>query len=125
MAKNSNKFIDKTFWSYCFGFLVSIFLSLQAYYLVVRQTIEYSQLLFLIMFLAVIQLAVQLVFFLHVTEEKKPRLNLQILFFAIFTVLVIVFGSLWIMSNLDKYHGAKPLPEETKNYIIEDEGFSN
>jgi cytochrome o ubiquinol oxidase subunit IV len=49
---------------------------------------------------AVLQLFVQLFFFLHLGREEKPRWNSVSMSFAVFVVVVIVFGSLWIMSHL-------------------------
>lgn len=125
MKTNSKKLLDRTFFKYLIGFIISIALSLEAYYLALGNNLNYANLIAILLLLAVIQLIVQLVFFIHIVDEKKPRINLQVLIFASFTVLVIVFGSLWIMNNLDKYHGAKTLPKETNEYIIKDEGFSN
>jgi cytochrome o ubiquinol oxidase operon protein cyoD len=51
--------------------------------------------------LAIIQLFVQLFFFLHLGEESKPRWNLMVLLFAAMVVIIVVFGSLWIMNNLN------------------------
>lgn len=51
--------------------------------------------------LAVIQLFIQLVCFLHVGRESKPRWNAYALAFAATVVVILVIGSLWIMSNLN------------------------
>ncbi|HVZ76118.1 MAG TPA: cytochrome C oxidase subunit IV family protein [Candidatus Paceibacterota bacterium] len=48
---------------------------------------------------ALIQLAVQLIFFLHV-GEKDNRSNLPSLFLALIVVCILVGGTLWIMQNL-------------------------
>jgi cytochrome o ubiquinol oxidase operon protein cyoD len=53
--------------------------------------------------LAILQLIVQLVFFLHLGREEKPRWNSISAALALFVVGVIVIGSLWIMSHLQ--HG--------------------
>lgn len=49
--------------------------------------------------LAVIQLVVQLVYFLHIGRHSKSA-NLVMLGLAVFIVSTVVGGSLWIMSNL-------------------------
>ena len=51
--------------------------------------------------LAVAQLMVQLVFFLHLGTESKPRWNLTVVLFALMVVVILVFGSLWIMKNIN------------------------
>jgi cytochrome o ubiquinol oxidase operon protein cyoD len=51
--------------------------------------------------LASVQLVVQLLFFLHLDAEEKPRWKLTSFIFA-FTILgIIVFGSLWIMFDMN------------------------
>lgn len=49
---------------------------------------------------AILQLFVQLSFFLHMGEEARPRLNLMALCFALLVVGIVVGGTLWIMDNL-------------------------
>ena len=56
-----------------------------------------------IIFLAVVQLVVQLVFFLHLGRERQPRWNLLAFAFMAIVLLILVLGSLWIMNNLN-YH---------------------
>jgi cytochrome o ubiquinol oxidase operon protein cyoD len=87
--------------AYVIGFVSSIVLTLFAYILVVNHVISGTGLVAAIVGLAIIQLFVQLFFFLHLGEEKKPRWNLMALLFAATVVIIVVFGSLWIMSNLN------------------------
>ena len=47
---------------------------------------------------AVLQFLVQLLFFMHIREEDKPRYNLISLIFAALLLLTIVIGSIWIMT---------------------------
>ena len=49
---------------------------------------------------ALIQLGVQLYFFLHLGEERSPRYNLMALVFALIVVAILVGGTLWIMQEL-------------------------
>ncbi len=49
---------------------------------------------------AILQMLVQLYCFLHMGEEARPRLNLQVLIFALLVVVIVVGGTLWIMRNL-------------------------
>ncbi|MGV2788375.1 cytochrome o ubiquinol oxidase subunit IV, partial [Clostridium perfringens] len=50
-----------------------------------------------LMIAAVLQLMVQLLFFMHLREENKPRYNLISLVLGLVILLVIVAGSMWIM----------------------------
>lgn len=87
--------------SYIIGFILSIILTILPYYMVVNHLFEREALLGAIVILAILQLLVQLIFFLHLGDESKPRWNLITFVFAIIVVGVVVFGSIWIMNNLD------------------------
>jgi cytochrome o ubiquinol oxidase operon protein cyoD len=87
--------------SYIVGFVSSIILTLVAYILVVNHVLSGIGLVAVIVGLAIIQLFVQLFFFLHLGDEAKPRWNLMALLFAAMVVVIVVFGSLWIMNNLN------------------------
>ena len=63
--------------------------------------VNYNALVTIILGLAIVQMIVQLVFFLHVGEETKPKWKLWSLLFGIMVVAIIFIGSLWIMYNLD------------------------
>lgn len=106
---------------YAFGFVYSIILTLLAFGLVINKTLEGWGLLFVIISLASIQLAIQLIFFLHINEEKKPWLKQTTFWFAAGVVVIIVFGSLWIMINLNYHHGSQLSPDETRKKIQQDE----
>lgn len=106
--------------SYLKGLSWSLALTLIAYILVTKATFSRNTLLLLVGFLAVMQFLVQAVYFLHLTGETKPRWKRLMFVSMLGVVLVIVFGSLWIMQNLNYHH-----PDPTKSsdsYIIHDEG---
>jgi len=121
--------------AYYIGYILSLGLTLAAYLLVQRYTGTH-QWLFSMTFilgaisaLAVVQMFVQLVFFLHLDRESKPWWNNTVLAFAASVVIIIVFGSLWIMASLNYHHdNSSPdhmnvmSPHQTDEYIIHDEG---
>ena len=51
--------------------------------------------------LAVAQMGIHLVFFLHITTGPDNTNNVLALAFGILTVLLVVIGSLWIMADLN------------------------
>lgn len=51
--------------------------------------------------LAVAQMGVHLVFFLHITTGPDNTNNVLALAFGVLIVALVVVGSLWIMTNLD------------------------
>lgn len=114
-----------SFKSYAAGFVLSIFSTMMAYLLVVDHLftgdpmLSRTGVIAAVVGLGVFQLLVQLVFFLHLGRESKPRWNLIVFLFMLLVLVIIVFGSLWIMKNLN-YHMTSP--QDTETYIIQDEG---
>ena len=51
--------------------------------------------------LAVAQMGIHLVFFLHITTDPDNANNVLALAFGILIVCLVVFGSLWIMQHLN------------------------
>ncbi len=111
--------------SYISGYIISLILTLTAFALVAQhvnsehQALPHEVLIPTIIVFAIIQLIAQLVLFLHLGKESKPRFNLTIFLFMLLVVGLLVGGSLWIMSNLD-YHGMHD--KNVEEYIIHDEG---
>lgn len=108
--------------AYVIGFSLSVYLTIVAYLLVTKHLFDGRLLIALIIGLAVLQFVVQVYYFLHLGQETRPRWKLVSFIFMIGTVGILVFGSLWIMSNLDYHHGQTPA--ETDQAIIEDEGIN-
>jgi cytochrome o ubiquinol oxidase operon protein cyoD len=106
--------------TYITGFLLSLLLTLTAYFLVARHVsshhaaVSHFALIFMVVALAIIQLLVQLTFFLHLDTESSPRWNLKTLLFAALVVIILVFGSLWIMNNLNYHH---PTQNQINDYL--------
>ena len=87
--------------AYVIGFVLSIILTLFSYFTVVYSLLSGWTLITLVAIFAVAQATVQLLLFLHLATEGKPRWNLMTFLFMALIVGVIVLGSLWIMYNLD------------------------
>lgn len=83
--------------SYTLGFIFSIVLTVIPITIVLNGWLEGRANAIMLMVFAVLQLAIQLLFFMHLREEKKPRYNLISLVFGLVILLVIVAGSMWIM----------------------------
>ena len=109
---------NATFKSYLIGFLLSLILTFTAYFAVVNRAYSGSSLIAVILGLALAQLLVQLIFFLHLLDESKPRWNLVIFLSTISTILILVIGSLWIMSHLNY----NMMPSEMEEFLLRDEG---
>jgi cytochrome o ubiquinol oxidase operon protein cyoD len=90
-----------SFGKYVLGFLLSIGLTLFAYVLATHQAYSKDLVIGVLTALALVQFIVQMIFFLHVGTERKPRWKLAVMFMMLGVVLILVFGSLWIMNNLN------------------------
>ena len=106
--------------SYIIGFILSIVTTLLAYFLVVNHVWPKEMLTYVVLGIAVVQLLVQVVFFLHL--GRGSRLKSITFLFAILIVLVVVIGSLWIMQNLD-YNMMHMSPDEIEMYMHQNEGI--
>jgi cytochrome o ubiquinol oxidase operon protein cyoD len=104
---------------YIVGFVSSIILTIVAFGLVTQKPFENKITIALILFLAIVQLYVQLVYFLHLNREKNPRWNLMLFILSVWFLIWIVLGSLWIMKNLD-YNMSQ---QEYEQEILIDEGY--
>jgi cytochrome o ubiquinol oxidase operon protein cyoD len=107
-----------TFRSYVTGFILSVVFTISAYLLVRHHALDPRNLVILIVLLAMIQFIVQLIFFLHLGRESKPRWKLFVLIFMIFVVSILVFGSLWIMGNLNY----RMSPQQMNTYMTDQGG---
>ncbi len=98
--------------SYVWGFVLSLVLTLAAYFSVSCKILPYTPLLCTILALAIIQTTVQLILFLHLGEEKKPYWHLLTFLFMLSILIIIVLGSLWIMAylNYNTMPGMHPKP---------------
>ncbi|MBP7834897.1 cytochrome o ubiquinol oxidase subunit IV [Candidatus Saccharibacteria bacterium] len=121
---NNTKSHKPSFKLYAIGFSLSLILTVIAFGLVQlhlssgHETFKHELIVPIILGLAFIQLLVQLMFFLHIGQESKPKWKLMAFLFGIMVVAIIFIGSIWIMYNLDynMMHN-----KETDTKIIDDE----
>jgi cytochrome o ubiquinol oxidase operon protein cyoD len=105
--------------SYQVGFFFSIILTLIAFLLVYlhinsdHAMFSHQFLTVAIFDLAVVQLIVQAVFFLHLNTHSSARWNMIVFLFTGLVVFTVVAGSLWIMQNLNY----RMTPEELHTYM--------
>ena len=105
--------------SYIVGFLLSLVFTAIPYYMVVNKSASGSALLATILGIAVLQMVIQIVFFLHLGRGPKPLYNVAFFFATVGTILLVVVGSIWIMNHLN-YNMA---PTEVSKKLIEKEGI--
>ncbi len=126
MDSQSSHHIDKrakdehgTMKSYVIGFLLSLIFTFIPYYMVINQTVSGSALLATILGFAVLQMVVQITFFLHLGRGPKPNWNLFFFIATVGIILIVVGGSIMIMNNL--YQNMMP-SDQTKK-LANDEGI--
>ena len=107
--------------AYISGFVLSLALTLAAYLTAVQHALPQQAALIALMVLACMQFVVQVICFLHLGTEKASREKLVILACAGLIVVIIVVGSLWIMTHLNERMMADPAQME--QYMSEQGGI--
>jgi len=105
--------------SYVVGFLLSLLFTFIPYIMVVNQTFTGTKLLVTIICFAMVQLVIQVTFFLHLGRGPKPKWNLYFFISTIGVVAFVVGGSIFIMNNL--HYNMSPSDKLKK--IANDEGI--
>ncbi len=87
--------------SYLGGFLLSLLLTLGAYYAATLKFFSPLGIDITVGLFAIFQSVIQLLLFFNLTREPKPRWNLIVFLFMLMVVVIIILGSIWIMNNLN------------------------
>ena len=85
---------------YLVGYLVSAVLTIGAFLAVETTALTPSSVIAAVTVLAIAQMLVHLIFFLHISTHPNQRTNILAYAVAMLIVAMIVAGSLWIMSHL-------------------------
>lgn len=85
---------------YLIGFLASVVLTAIPFGLVMTGALEPTATAAIVVILAVVQILVHTVYFLHVDTKAEGGWTLVALVFTAIMVLIVIFGSLWIMYHL-------------------------
>ena len=113
-----------TYKSYLVGFIISIALTLAAFFIVLRPGFFHAgagAVVPIILVLAVAQLLVQLLCFLHIGNESGPRWKLVAFLSTASIVLIVIIGSIWIMSHLN--YNMMASPGDMSSYIQSQDGL--
>lgn len=106
--------------SYVVGYILSLVFTFIPYFMVVNKYLTGNALIATILSIGLLQMVVQLVFFLHLGRGPKPLYNV-VFFFATFGIVVITVGaSVIIMNNL--YHNMSP--EELTRRLAQKENIT-
>jgi len=86
---------------YLTGFGLSVLATVVAFYLSGTSLVWQPSIPAALIVLAIAQIGVHIVFFLHITTRPDSMNNVMALTFGIFVVFVLIVGSVWIMTNLN------------------------
>lgn len=103
------------FKSYLMGFILSIFLTLFSFILVIKKVFSVDKTILIIVITALVQFSIQLIFFLHINRKAKKSWQLSALVFMVIVIFILVFGSIWIMYNLN--YRMMPTNAQVNNYL--------
>ena len=86
---------------YVAGFVLSVILTAAAFWLVMGRVFESSVVTtFVILGLAIVQIYVHMVFFLHMTSKAEGGWSWMSLIFTLVLLIIMLSGSVWIMHHL-------------------------
>ncbi len=86
--------------SYIVGFVLSVILTAASFLIVMGHGMAASTAIPLIAALALVQVVVHLVCFLHMNASSQQQWNVMALGFTIMTAVILIGGSMWIMHNV-------------------------
>lgn len=113
----NDKVLNKQINRLTIGFASAGFLTVVCYVAVQYPWLGATELAWVVMGGAVAQFVVQVLFFLHLHEESKPRWQTHAFMFTVLSLLIIVVGSLWIMANMN--YNMHITPEQATEQIKE------
>jgi cytochrome o ubiquinol oxidase subunit IV len=93
--------------SYVIGLVLATLLTAVSFYVAKSNQFWQPSIPIALVVLAIAQIAVHLIFFIHITTAPDNTNNILALAFGVLIVTLIVAGSLWIMYNLN--HNLMPM----------------
>ena len=94
---------------YGVGLCLAILLTATSFFVAGTDLVWQPSIPVAIVVLAIAQMGVHLVFFLHITTGPDNTNNVMALAFGILIVVLVIGGSLWIMANLN--HNMAPMDQ--------------
>jgi len=94
-------------WGYLLGLVLAIGLTAASFWAAQTHLIYAPAVPVALVTLAIAQMGIHLVFFLHITTAPDNTNNVLALAFGVLIVCLVVFGSLWIMDHLN--HNMMPM----------------
>lgn len=89
--------------SYLTGFVLALALTATSFWLASGHMLTPASLVAALVVLAIGQMLVHLIFFLHITTAPAQKTNILALLVTLLIISLMVIGSLWIMSQLNEH----------------------
>lgn len=102
---------------YIVGLIAAFTLVYFAYFAVTEAWFAGRALAAWLLAIAAVQFVLQLVVFLHVGQESKPRWTMWSIIYTFLMLLIIVVASLWIMANMN--YNMHMSPEQMQDFMLE------
>jgi cytochrome o ubiquinol oxidase operon protein cyoD len=93
---------------YVTGLALAIFLTIASFWVTRTGLIYGPALAVALLVLAVAQMGIHLIFFLHITTDPDNTNNVLALAFGALIVCLVVFGSIWVMTHMNQ--NMMPIP---------------
>ena len=94
---------------YVVGFALAVLLTATSFYIAGTNLVWKPSIPVALVVLAIAQMGVHLVFFLHITTGPDNTNNVLAHAFGVLIVMLVMVGSLWIMANLN--HNMMPMDQ--------------
>lgn len=108
---------DSEYKRYVYGLIAALLLTYAAYFAVTNEWLSGYALAGWLLGLAAVQFILQLVVFLHVGQESKPRWTMWSIIYTMMMMLIIVVASLWIMANMN--YNMMMSPDQMQEFMLE------
>lgn len=100
--------IAEGIFGYVLGLALAVLLTAVSFFIAGTSLVWGPSIPVALVVLAIAQIGIHLVFFIHITTGPDNVNNVLALAFGVFVVMVLIVGSLWIMANLH-YNMAMPM----------------
>lgn len=87
--------------TYTVGFILSVVLTVIAFYLVMSGGMPRNAMVWGICSAGIVQILVHLHYFLHLDTTSSSRWNLMVLLFTLLIMVIFIGGTLWVMYTLN------------------------
>ena len=89
--------------TYTVGYVLAVILTVASFAMATTHLLTPASLVAALVVLAVGQMLVHLIFFLHITTAPAHKTNILAIVLTLLIITLVVIGSLWIMSQLNQH----------------------